>query len=275
MFAVMKQRKAKRGNAPREKPTLQTFRQGNETLIRALAMKLGERLVCDVQVTSIEPLDPGHEAIAPRFQVVLRTPRGEEKVETERLILATSPKAAGRLLARLNPAFDTQLGAVEYAAVGVVSLGYRKEDVGHSLAGFGFLVPRSSGLSNLGTVWNSSLFPGRAPEGHALLTSFVGGTTNPGIVQKSVEELVSQVHREITPLLGIRKEPAFSNVTMWPRALPQYSLGHTARLEALEKLRASFPGLYFAGNYFNGPAIGTCVEHALKVADEIRVSFAN
>jgi oxygen-dependent protoporphyrinogen oxidase len=82
------------------------------------------------------------------------------------------------------------------------------------------------------------------------------------------------VHREIAPLLAVRKEPAFSNVTVWPRALPQYNLGHKARLEALEKLRACFPGLHFVGNYLNGPAIGTCVEHALKVAEEIRASFA-
>lgn len=274
-LAVMKERKAKRGNTPREKATLQTFRQGNETLIRALTKKLGDHIFCDVGVTAIEALDPGHEAKAARFHVTLHTPRGEERIEAERLILAMSPKAAGQVLSQINPAFDTELRVMEYAAVGVVSLGYRKEDVGNSLAGFGFLVPRSAGLNILGSVWNSSLFPGRAPEGHALLTSFVGGTTNPGMVQKSPEELVALVHREITPLLGVRKEPVFSNVTLWPRALPQYNLGHVARLAALEKLRAGFPGLYFAGNYLNGPAIGTCVEHALKVADEIRVSFAN
>jgi oxygen-dependent protoporphyrinogen oxidase len=127
----------------------------------------------------------------------------------------------------------------------------------------------------LGTVWNSSLFPGRAPEGHALLTSFVGGATNPGAVQLSADQLVAQVHREITPLMHLHKEPVFSNVTIWPRALPQYNLGHTLRLAAIDKCRAAYPGLYFVGNYLNGPAIGTCVEQALKVADEIRVSFAN
>jgi oxygen-dependent protoporphyrinogen oxidase len=275
IFPVMKARAAKRGNSPREKPTLQTFRLGNETLIRALAQKLGERLSCDVQVTAIETLDASREPKAPRFRVTLRNPRGEEQWETERLVLAVPTNVAGKLLSRLNPAFDTTLGAVEYAGVSVVSLGYRKADVGHSLAGFGFLVPRSSGLSDLGTVWNSSLFPDRAPEGHALLTSFVGGATNPGALQKSAEELALQVHREITPLLDIHNNPVFSNVMVWPRALPQYNLGHTARLAVLEKLRADFPGLHFVGNYLNGPAIGTCVEHALKVADEIRVSFAN
>jgi oxygen-dependent protoporphyrinogen oxidase len=274
-LAVLKARNAKRGDAPREKATLQTFREGNESLIKALAKKLGDHLFCDVEVAAVDPLDPGHEAKAPRFHVTLNTLRGEERIEAERLILAISPKSAGQILARLSPEFESQLGAVDYAAVGVVSLGYRKLDVGHSLAGFGFLVPRSSGLNDLGTVWNSSLFPGRAPEGYALLTSFVGGATNPGILEESPEELVSLVHKEIAPILSIRNQPVFSNVTVWPRALPQYNVGHVARLAAVENLRANFPGLHFAGNYLNGPAIGTCVEHALKVANEIRVSFSN
>lgn len=275
IFPAMKQRREKRGNTPREKPTLQTFRQGNETIVRALADHLGERLVCGVEVTFVQPLDSGHEPKAPRFRVALRTPREQENIETERLILAAPTNVAAKLVAPLNPAFASELEPVEYAGVSVVSLGYRKVDIAHPLAGFGFLVPRSSGLSVLGTVWNSSLFPGRAPDGYALLTSFVGGATDCAALQKSADELVAQVHGEIALLLGIRNQPLFSNVTTWPRALPQYNLGHTARLATLEKLRAKFPGLHFAGNYLNGPAIGTCVEHALKVADEIRVSFAN
>jgi oxygen-dependent protoporphyrinogen oxidase len=244
-------------------------------LIKALALNLGERLQCGVEVAGIEHLDPGHDAQAPRFRVVVRTPQGEETVEAERLVLAVPTGVAGKLLGPLDEEFEKQLGGVEYAGVAVVSLGYRKKDVSHALEGFGFLVPRSSGLNDLGTVWNSSLFPGRAPEGEALLTSFVGGATNPDALQQSEAALAETIHKEITPLLGIRQEPAFSHVTIWPRALPQYNLGHTARLAALEQLRGKFPGLYFAGNYLNGPAIGTCVEQALNIADEIRVSFAN
>jgi protoporphyrinogen/coproporphyrinogen III oxidase len=278
VFKVIKERKASNGTqpqAPKEKATLQTFREGNETLIRGIAARLGERLTCGTPVTRIEALNSGQEPKAARFRVSLSGPRGEENLETERLILSVPTETAGRLLESLDPGFGTQLGAIAYSGVAVVSLGYRKSDVGDNLAGFGFLVPRSSGLSILGTVWNSSLFPGRAPEGQALLTSFVGGATNPGAMNQSPEQLAAQVHREMTPLLGLRKEPVFSNVTIWPRAIPQYNLGHTARLAALESLRARFPGLYFSGNYLNGPAIGTCVEHAMKVADEVRVSFAN
>jgi oxygen-dependent protoporphyrinogen oxidase len=159
---------------------------------------------------------------------------------------------------------------MEYAPVAVVSLGYRKGDVGHSLDGFGFLVPRSSGLRVLGTVWNSSLFPGRAPRGHTLLTSFVGGATDPSAASLTTVALTDLVHREISPILSISAEPSFSNVTVWPRALPQYNLGHGDRLAAVAKFLRKHPGIWLAGNYLRGPAIGSCVEQALAVADEVR-----
>jgi oxygen-dependent protoporphyrinogen oxidase len=278
VFKVIKQRKSTNGTqpqAPKEKATLQTFREGNETLVRAIAARLAERLTCGTGVTRIEALDSGLEPHAARFRVSLHGPKGEETVDAERLILSVPTETAGRLLEPLDSGFAAQLSTIVYAGVAVVSLGYRKGDVGDSLAGFGFLVPRSSGLSILGTVWNSSLFPGRAPEGEVLLTSFVGGATNPGAICKSPEQLAAQAHREMSPLLGLRKEPVFSNVTVWQRAIPQYNLGHTARIATIESLRTRFPGLYFSGNYLKGPAIGTCVENALKVADEVRVSFAN
>lgn len=278
VFKVIKQRKSTNGTqpqAPKEKAALQTFRDGNQTLIRAIAARLGDRLTCGAEITRIEALDSGQEPKAARFRVSLHGPMGEEFVETERLILAVPAETAGRLLAPLDMGFAAQLSAIAYSGVAVVSLGYLLRDVGGSLEGFGFLVPRSSGLSILGTVWNSSLFPGRAPAGETLLTSFVGGATNPGAISKSPEELAAQVHRELAPLLNLRREPVFTNVTIWKRAIPQYNIGHTARITAIESLRTRFPGLYFSGNYWNGPAIGTCVEQALKVADEVRVSFAN
>jgi len=275
MFPVMKQRKAKRGNTPREKPTLQTFQKGNETLTRALARNLGEHLACNTQVTAIAALERTAEQNYPRFRVTTRSPRGSENIETERLVLAVPTNVAATLLAPLNANFEVQLAPIEYAGICVVSLGYRVADVGHPLNGFGFLVPRSSGLNILGTVWNSSLFPGRAPEGCALLTSFVGGATNPAALQKSPDDLAALVHRELTPILKIANPSLFCNVNIVPRAIPQYNLGHTARLAAVESLRAQFPGLHLAGNYLSGPAVGTCIEQSLKVADEIRISFAN
>ena len=143
-------------------------------------------------------------------------------------------------------------------------------DIGHSLDGFGFLVPRSSGLRTLGTVWNSSLFAGRAPENARLLTSFIGGAIDPAADTMSSEELAPAVHREIAPILAIRQTPIFSHATIYARALPQCNVGHSQRLAEIEKLRqATGPGLWLTGNYLRGPSIGACVEQSLAVARDV------
>jgi oxygen-dependent protoporphyrinogen oxidase len=83
------------------------------------------------------------------------------------------------------------------------------------------------------------------------------------------QELATLVHREISPLLTIESAPIFSNVTIWPRALPQYNLGHGDRLAAVAKACSRFPGLWLTGNYLQGPAVGSCIDHALAVAKEV------
>jgi oxygen-dependent protoporphyrinogen oxidase len=264
---MMRPAKAKKG--PRERPTLNTFRGGNETLVLALAGKLGPSLRTGLRVTEISRPNDGS------FDVRFGGQGQEESVSTKSLIFATPTDVAGNLLAQLDPSFESLLSPIEYAAVAVVSLAYRKSDVGHSLDGFGFLVPRSAGLRVLGTVWNSSLFPGRAPEGHALLTSFVGGATDPSAAKLNQQELASLVHREISPILSIKTDPVFSNVTIWPRALPQYNLGHGDRLSAISQRLSNFKGLKLVGNYLRGPAIGSCVEQALAIAEEIRSTLAH
>ena len=262
---MMKLAKSKKG--PRERATLNTFREGNETLVRTLANQLGARLLIGTAAANIYRQNDGS------FHISLEGGHNDS-VSAKSVVLATPTDVAGKLLSQLDPLFETHLTAVEYAAVAAVSLGYAKEDVGHSLDGFGFLVPRSSGLRILGTVWNSSLFPGRAPEGHALLTTFVGGATDPSAAKLSSEELSNIVHGEIAPLLAIKNPPAFCNVTIWPRALPQYNLGHADRLTSINKSLARFRGLFLTGNYLRGPAIGACVEQALAVAEEVKLNVA-
>jgi oxygen-dependent protoporphyrinogen oxidase len=126
----------------------------------------------------------------------------------------------------------------------------------------------------LGTVWNASLFPARAPNGHALMTSFVGGATDPTATTLTPEEIISLVHGEMAPLLDIRRPPVFSNVQIYRHALPQYNLGHGERLAELETLRNELPNLWLTGNYLRGPAIGACAGQSLAVAEELRRHLA-
>jgi protoporphyrinogen/coproporphyrinogen III oxidase len=249
-----------------EKPTLQSFRNGNQTLTDALAAKLGTSLRCGADARGIRPA-PG-SVTAPMFEVAVLANGQEETVTTDRLIVATPASQAAVLLRGVNPRFESTLKQFEYAPIAVVSLGYPKAAIRHSLHGFGFLVPRSSGLRILGTVWNSSLFPGRAPENHVLVTSFVGGATDLQAASLSASELIATVHRELTPILGVSQEPAFSNAKTWHRAIPQFNIGHSQLIADLALLQGRYPGLWFAGNYLHGPSLGVCVDQALTVAPQ-------
>lgn len=263
-------RAAKSRKGPRERPTLQSFQEGNQTLVRALASKIGSNLQLGAEVVGVAARGESQDV---KFEVRIRGGASEQVLLANRLVMAMDADVAGALLRDVNAAFQSVLSGIEYVPVAVVSLGYRREDVGHSLDGFGFLVPRSSGLRTLGTVWNSSLFPGRAPAGHVLLTSFVGGATDPAVVALSNDELAQLVHREITPVLQIRAAAMFSHVQTYRRALPQYNIGYEKRLGALEKLRRDFPGLFFVGNYLRGPAIGNCVDQAKETAQSLLSSY--
>jgi oxygen-dependent protoporphyrinogen oxidase len=260
-------RAAKSKKGPKQRPTLQTFRDGNETLIKALAASLGPALRCGVEVTGIQQGGAGIPQAVEKFVVEAKTADGAETILADRLVLATPTHVAAMLL---DSEVAAPLGEIEYAPIAVVSLGYQKQDVGHSLEGFGFLVPRSEGLRTLGTVWNSSLFPNRAPQGSVLLTSFIGGATDPQAVSLSADEVSAIVHREISPLLPIRNQPTFSNVEIYQRALPQYNIGHAARVSHLRQKSSSLLNLKLVGNYLCGPAIGTCIDQAFAVANEIR-----
>jgi len=257
---------ARAKSGPRERPTLLSFREGNETLVRALSAKLGPALRCAAEVISIRRIG------GRGFAVKTRSTSGEDTLETEQLILATPPNMSAQLLTESNSAFERILGGIEFAPVAVVSLGYARESVAHQLNGFGFLVPRSAGMRILGTVWNSSLFPGRSPDSHVLLTSFVGGATDPGAIALDAKTLEELAHKENSGILGVRKPPVFSIVHLYQRALPQYNLGHAERLARLEERRAACPGLWFSGNYLRGPSIGACVDQALAVAASVATS---
>jgi oxygen-dependent protoporphyrinogen oxidase len=269
-------RAAKSKPGPKQRPTLQSFRDGNETLIKALAASLGPALRCGVEVTAIHKsaeriTQSGKAQSSEALAVDIKTTSGTENIISDRLVLATPTFVAAKLL---QSEVAAPVGEIEYAPLAVVSLGYNKRDVGHSLEGFGFLIPRSEGRRTLGTVWNSSLFPGRAPEGSVLLTSFVGGATDPQAAALSAEEISALVHREILPILSIRNQPTFSNVEIYQRALPQYNHGHTARIAALESESSSLLNLRLVGNYLRGPAIGACMEQAIAVADQLRAAVS-
>ncbi|MGE0887235.1 MAG: protoporphyrinogen oxidase [Blastocatellales bacterium] len=239
-----------------------SFRNGLNTLPQRLAQELGSALMLEADVRGISKSPEGFE-LAVEHQAQLK------QFTCSTLIVATPADAAARLLAAISPSLSSLLSEIPYASLASVPLAYRVEQLGRQADGFGFLAPRSEGLRTLGSIWNSSLFTGRAPEGWVLTTNFIGGATDPEAVTLSDDELISMVHTDLSKALGISGEARRLPITRYERAIPQYEIGHAARVARLEAELQNHPGLRMAGNYLHGVAIGDCIRQAEQLATEI------
>ena len=128
--------------------------------------------------------------------------------------------------------------------------------------GFGHLVVPQEGRRILGAVWSSSLFSGRAPDGQALVTVFLGGSRDPEAETLSDEDLVKIAVSDTAAALGAADGLRAVSLTRYARSIPQYVAGHLARIEVIARAEGRWPGLAFLGNYRGGVAVGDVVKPA-------------
>jgi oxygen-dependent protoporphyrinogen oxidase len=131
--------------------------------------------------------------------------------------------------------------------------------VPHSLDGFGFVVPFIEKRTLMACTFSSVKFAGRAPEGAVLLRAFVGGALQPEILDLNNAEMLARVRTDLRDLLGINEPPLFAEIARWERSMPQYHVGHIARVEEINKRVASLPALALAGNAYSGTGIPDCI----------------
>jgi oxygen-dependent protoporphyrinogen oxidase len=170
------------------------------------------------------------------------------------------------------------LSSIVHPPVAVLALGFRREQVTHPLDGFGFLTPEVERRRVLGVVFSSTIFPDRAPEGHVMLTAFVGGTRDPDFVQADPQTLTARVLDDLRVLLGAQGEPTFRAVQVWAKAIPQYVLGYGRFKDIADDVERRNPGLLLAGTYRDGvslaEAIGSGERAAIRVAELLGVEPA-
>jgi oxygen-dependent protoporphyrinogen oxidase len=153
--------------------------------------------------------------------------------------------------------------------VASVASGYVAAGIAHALDGFGCLVPRKEQRQVLGVLFSSAMFDGRAAPGNALLTTFIGGKRNPDLPGRPEGEIAAIAHAEHAALLGARDAPLFQHVTRWPRAIPQYTLGHLGRVARAETAQKVLPGLFFCANWKGGVSVGDCIQNGHRSAETV------
>jgi len=255
---------------PRE--GLCSFREGMETLPRALAARLSPSLLPE---TSAKALRRGKDNGQPWFEIDIESHTHPQTLAANAVVVATPANISSQILPGLSDKYPPLFSRIEYAPIVVVSACYRLEQMQRPPDGFGFLVPRAEGLRVLGTVFNSALFAGRAPEGMVSFTSFAGGATDPQFCVLSDEEIMEIICTEVAHVLGITGRPVTTNLHRYARALPQFNLGHTQIVQSLETVTRSIPGLFLTGNYLSGPSIGSCADHAERTAEAVRIYLAS
>ncbi|MCI0488428.1 MAG: protoporphyrinogen oxidase [Blastocatellia bacterium] len=256
-----------------------SFRQGMAFLTETLRSRIGEELItgcADCRLQNIESEIPNSQSGASitegdnRFAVSFDRSGHREQIRSKHLVIAAPAHVASGLVAPLSDELSRLLEEIRYAELAIIHLAYDVSAIRTPLDGFGFLVAPGEELSILGCVWNSSLFEGRAPEGKSLLTVFIGGAREPRSSARLKDaELISTVHTDLQRALGIIAPPQTIAITRYERAIPQYNLGHAARVCSIENLLQRMPGLYLAGNYLHGVSTGDCIKEADRVAREI------
>jgi oxygen-dependent protoporphyrinogen oxidase len=193
----------------------------------------------------------------------------EEIIEADAVIIATPAFRAGGLLRQVDAGIAAELNAIPYASTATVSLAYRREDFSQPPDSFGFVVPAIEKRKIMACTFSSLKYPGRAPQDKILLRAFVGGSLQPELFAASDSEIESSVRDELKSLLGVTAAPLFARIWRHPESMPQYHVGHEARVDRIEAALQKFPTLALAGSAYHGVGISDCVRTGEEAAEKV------
>jgi len=232
-----------------------SFKKGMQSLPEAIAGKLGDKIKYNCTVEKVVKS-------ATKFKVSYKH-TGQSKEIVADIILSTvlAYQAADVFDDKENTLIN-HFNKIYYPPVKVLYLGFRQEAVGRPLDGFGFLIPEKENKSFLGAIWNSTIFPYRAQNDLAAFTLFVGGARSPELLDNEDDKLVDDVIKEFKDIMNIDSAPIFIKEKMWPKAIPQYSLGYIEHERYFEKFEADNPGIFLSGNYRGGISVGDCIQNS-------------
>ncbi len=263
--AIKHKKKQKREGTAYKKRSI-SFKDGLGALPKTIARKLGNRLWLNSEVVAVNQVDGA-------WQVTWK--RDGENFEgfAKKLIVCLPSHAIKRIAWSQQIAETIKTSPnLEYPPVHSLAIGFRREQISHALDGFGILVPSVESPTILGALFSSSLYEGRAPKDHCLLTVMIGGIRHPELAALQPEKLLQIALRDLRSLVGLEGDPSFYHCTSWPKAIPQYTRDFGPWHETLKGLEEQCPGLYFGGNSKDGIAMGASILSGKRIADLIGVA---
>ena len=237
-----------------------SLRGGMETLARRAVEKLsGVALKTRAPARALRRSADGWEIV----------PEKGETLRADGVCLALPAHRCAALLAPQNKPLAGELDAIPYSTSITINLAFEESAIRHPLDGIGFVTPAAEKQPAIACTFAHRKFSGRAPPGKALLRAFVGGDQPPALFQRDDKELERLALQDLAPWLGITQPPLFRSVERWPRAMPQYVVGHLRRILHIEEMLLGMPGLALAGNWLRGVGIPDCIESGERAADAL------
>lgn len=254
---IARSRARRRGELPPRRSTLCSFRRGMQSLPRALARRGEFQVRTSTAVASLN----WQNGLG--WNVVVE---GGERISADAVIVSCEGWGAAPILEGASPSVSRELREIDYPPVYVVALGYGGDARAVIPEGFGVLIPRNAGYRSLGVTWDGYLFP-RGEEEQLLVRVLLGGAFDPDIAKLDPEAVTAIAEEEMARLLGVPQAPRYRRARLWPRAIPQYELGHLDRVRRIEGELAKTPGLFLAGNALYGPSFGKAAARGVACAD--------
>jgi len=234
---------------------LTSFDGGIQQLTEGVVQRLKAKVRHGLSVESIEYFE----------HYVLGLSDGSQ-LDADIVISAAPANALSGMIKKTSAEASSLLSKIPYAAMNVVCFGYDQDQLACDLNGFGYLIPRQEGCSVLGTLWDSSIFPHRAPEGKVLLRSMMGGATNPRAAGLTDDQVQVLVQADLSRIMGIKVDPEFMRIFRHQHAIPQYIGGHAKLVKQIRHELNDTPGLFLTGNAYDGIGLNDCVSNAQKTA---------
>ncbi len=251
-------KKEKKDVKAQPEAVLMSFKGGMSDLINALEIKLSSKIIKAKKVVNISKNNS--------FYTVYFN---DGQIDAEKVIFACPAYESAEILKELDREISDILKTIPYPPLSVVAFGFKKQQIGFVTSLYGFLIPYREKRKILGTLFDSSIFPNRAPEGYVLLRSMIGGRRSPELAMLNDEKLIDTALTELRDILQIKGEPYFIKIFRWQKAIPQYELGHEEKLMKIEQRLQKFPGLYLTGNAYRGVSVNDCIENSLKLSETI------
>ena len=256
-------RTAAHGSSP--PPMFLSLRGGLQQLTDALVAELPSEALRNLcSVLSVIPRGD-------RYEVILGS---GGSIFADDVVFATPSYITAGLVEQIDPWLASMLHSIRYVSTATVSVGFKRSDVQYPLHGAGFIVPRSEGRRITACSWSSEKFAYRAPDDSVLLRVFIGGALAEDLAEQDESALIQLAREELQAIMGITAAPVLAKAYRWHKANPQYDVGHSQRLAAIDRRLAEFPGVHLVGAAYRGAGVPDCIQSGMIAARAIATERA-